>query len=88
MPALWTLPLTPVLRLQLEKAKEKDATVARELIAAKRKDRALLVLKMKKLREQQLETAQKYFLNVLQVVNSFYVWTTRQLLLFSYLESL
>eukprot|EP00884_Botryococcus_braunii_P006950 jgi/Botrbrau1/16256/Bobra.0066s0041.1 len=55
---------------RLEKARDKDSAVARELVSAKRKDRALLVLKMKKLREQQLDSAQKYFLNVLQVLQN------------------
>lgn len=53
--------------VQLEEANKRDTEVARELIAAKRKDRALLVLKMKRLREQQLQTAENYLLNVQQV---------------------
>lgn len=51
----------------MEEANKRDTEVARGLIAAKRKDRALLVLKMKRVREQQLETAEKYLLNVQQV---------------------
>ena len=44
----------------------KELAIARELIAAKRRERALLALKKKKLREGQLEQIDAYLLNVEQ----------------------
>ena len=53
-----------VLLLQLEKRIEADTIVARTLIAQKKKERALLALKTKKLSENQLANIQAYLLNV------------------------
>lgn len=57
------LPLQLVL-LQLEKRIEADTIVARTLIAQKKKERALLALKKKKLSVNQLANIQAYLLNV------------------------
>ena len=52
--------------LQVEDLIAKELAIARELIAAKRRERALLALKKKKLREGQLEQIDAYLLNVEQ----------------------
>lgn len=44
----------------------RELAIARELLAAKRRERALLALKKKKLREGQLEQIDAYLLNVEQ----------------------
>ena len=51
---------------QVEDLIAKELALARELIAAKRRERALLALKKKKLREGQLEQIDAYLLNVEQ----------------------
>ena len=51
---------------QVEDLITKELALARELIAAKRRERALLALKKKKLREGQLEQIDAYLLNVEQ----------------------
>jgi hypothetical protein len=50
--------------LQLEKRIDADIIVARTLIAQKKKERALLALKKKKLSENQLQNIQSYLVNV------------------------
>jgi hypothetical protein len=50
--------------LQLEKRIDADIIVARTLIAQKKKERALLALKKKKLSENQLQNIQAYLMNV------------------------
>ncbi len=45
----------------------REIALAKELIAAKKRERALLALKKKKLREGQLEQIDAYLLNVEQV---------------------
>lgn len=56
-----------VLCQQVEDLIARELAIARELIAAKRRERALLALKKKKLREGQLEQIDAYLLNVEQV---------------------
>jgi hypothetical protein len=56
--------------LQLEKRIDQDIIVARTLIAQKKKDRALLALKKKKLSENQLQSIQAYLMNVEDMVSS------------------
>ena len=51
---------------QVEDLIARELAIARELIAAKRRERALLALKKKKLREGQLEQIDAYLLNVEQ----------------------
>ncbi len=46
----------------------REIALAKELIAAKKRERALLALKKKKLREGQLEKIDAYLLNVEQVI--------------------
>lgn len=46
----------------------REIEIARELIAAKKRERALLALRKKKLREGQLEQIDAYLLNVEQVL--------------------
>lgn len=46
----------------------REIELARELLAAKRRERALLALRKKKLREGQLEQIDAYLLNVEQVL--------------------
>lgn len=53
--------------LQIDKAILREVAVAKELIAAKRKERALLALKKKKLHEQQLDRVDAFLLNIEQV---------------------
>ena len=55
---------------QLEKRIDQDIIVARTLIAQKKKDRALLALKKKKLSENQLQSIQAYLMNVEDMVSS------------------
>ena len=45
----------------------REVEIARELLAAKRRERALLALRKKRLREGQLEQIDAYLLNVEQV---------------------
>ncbi len=52
--------------LQLEDLIARELAIARELLAAKKRERALLALKKKRLREGQLERIDKYLLNVEQ----------------------
>jgi hypothetical protein len=52
---------------QIDKAILREVAVAKELIAAKRKERALLALKKKKLHEQQLDRVDAFLLNIEQV---------------------
>ena len=56
-------------RLQVEGLIAREIELARELLAAKRRERALLALRKKKLREGQLEQIDAYLLNVEQVCN-------------------
>lgn len=56
--------------LQLEKRIEADIIVARTLIAQKKKERALLALKKKKLSENQLQNIQAYLMNVESMVSA------------------
>lgn len=51
-------------RKRVEAAIERELAVARELVAAKRKERALLALKKKKLHESQLEQIDAWLLSV------------------------
>ena len=53
---------------QVEDLIARELAIARELIAAKRRERALLALKKKKLREGQLEQIDAYLLNVEQAI--------------------
>ena len=55
------------MRLQVEGLIAREIELARELLAAKRRERALLALRKKKLREGQLEQIDAYLLNVEQV---------------------
>ena len=52
--------------LQLEDLIARELAIARELLAAKKRERALLALKKKRLREGQLEQIDAYLLNVEQ----------------------
>ena len=52
--------------LQLEDLIARELAIARELLAAKKRERALLALKKKRLREGQLERIDAYLLNVEQ----------------------
>ena len=52
---------------QIEGLIAREIAVAKELIAAKKRDRALLALRKKRLREGQLEQIDAYLLNVEQV---------------------
>lgn len=52
---------------QIEGLIAREIALAKELIAAKKRERALLALKKKKLREGQLEQIDAYLLNVEQV---------------------
>lgn len=54
--------------LQLEAALDRELSVARLLVAAGKKDRALLALKKRKLQEQQLTRLDVWLLNVEQLV--------------------
>ena len=63
---------------QVEDLIAKELALARELIAAKRRERALLALKRKKLREGQLEQIDAYLLNVEQA-SSFIPWLAYRL---------
>jgi charged multivesicular body protein 6 len=56
--------------VQLEKRIEADIIVARTLIAQKKKERALLALKKKKLSENQLQNIQAYLMNVEGMVSA------------------
>lgn len=56
--------------VQLEKRIEADIIVARTLIAQKKKERALLALKKKKLSENQLQNIQAYLMNVEGMVST------------------
>jgi len=58
----------PLLVMQLEKRIDQDIIVARTLIAQKKKERALLALKKKKLSENQLQSIQAYLMNVEDMV--------------------
>lgn len=71
---LWTLSSCCVL-LQLEKRIDQDIIVARTLIAQKKKERALLALKKKKLSENQLHSIQAYLMNVEDMVRP---WSRQQ----------
>jgi hypothetical protein len=53
---------------QLEKRIEHNVSVARELVAANKKERALLALKKKKMNEHQLQSITAYLLNVEDLV--------------------
>ena len=55
------------MHLQVEGLIAREIELARELLAAKRRERALLALRKKKLREGQLEQIDAYLLNVEQV---------------------
>ena len=52
---------------QIEGLLAREIAVAKELIAAKKRERALLALRKKRLREGQLEQIDAYLLNVEQV---------------------
>jgi len=58
----------PCQPMQLEKRIEHNVSVARELVVANKKDRALLALKKKKLNEHQLQMITAWVLNVEDVV--------------------
>lgn len=53
--------------MQIEELIAREVAVAKELIAAKKRERALLALRKKRLREGQLEQIDAYLLNVEQV---------------------
>ena len=53
--------------MQVEGLIAREIEVAKELIAAKKRERALLALRRKQLREGQLEKIDAYLLNVEQV---------------------
>jgi charged multivesicular body protein 6 len=53
--------------MQIESLIAREFEIAKELLAAKKRDRALLALRKKKLREGQLEQIDAYLLNVEQV---------------------
>jgi hypothetical protein len=53
---------------QLEKRIEHNVSVARELVVASKKERALLALKKKKMNEHQLQQITAYLLNVEDLV--------------------
>ncbi|CAK0786879.1 hypothetical protein CVIRNUC_010093 [Coccomyxa viridis] len=57
-------------RKRLEDLIARELAIARELLAAKKRERALLALKKKRLREGQLERIDKYLLNVEQVLTN------------------
>jgi charged multivesicular body protein 6 len=65
-------------RVQIEKRIEHYLEVARELLAAAKRDRALIALKKKKMNEQQLQNLQAWLLNVEDIVSflSAWVWHT------------
>ena len=52
--------------MQLEDLITRELAIARELLAVKKRERALLALKKKRLREGQLEQIDAYLLNVEQ----------------------
>ena len=52
---------------QIEGLIAREIAVAKELIASKKRERALLALRKKRLREGQLEQIDAYLLNVEQV---------------------
>ena len=52
---------------QIEGLIAREVAVAKELIAAKKRERALLALRKKRVREGQLEQIDAYLLNVEQV---------------------
>lgn len=54
---------------QVEAAIEREVAVARELVAAKKKERALLALKKKRLHENQLDQIDAWLLNVESMVS-------------------
>jgi len=56
-----------LLELQVEGLIAREIEIAKELVAAKKRERALLALRKKKLREGQLEQIDAYLLNVEQV---------------------
>jgi charged multivesicular body protein 6 len=54
--------------MQLEARIDQNVSVAKELLAAKKRDRALVALKKKKLNENQVKTIQAWLLNVEDMV--------------------
>ena len=54
--------------MQLEARIDQNVAVAKELLAAKKRDRALVALKKKKLNENQVKTIQAWLLNVEDMV--------------------
>ncbi|OQR99334.1 hydroxymethylglutaryl-CoA lyase, mitochondrial precursor [Thraustotheca clavata] len=71
---------------QLEKDSEALQNKARELIANKHKDRALLCLKMRKFKLQQLEQADNHLMNVHTMIDSV-EWESQQLQIFQGLKA-
>ena len=63
---MWNSTYTEYAALQLEDLIARELAIARELLAAKKRERALLALKKKRLREGQLEQIDAYLLNVEQ----------------------
>ena len=55
---------------QLEGAVDRELAVAKELVAAQKRERALLALKRRKLHEQRLAQLDAWLLNVEQVVRT------------------
>lgn len=65
---LYACTLQLCLAPQLEQRIAANVAVARELVAQKKKERALLALKKKKLSENQLQSIQAYLMNVEDMV--------------------
>ncbi len=57
---------------QVEGIIDRELQIARQLIAQKKRDRALLFLKRKKIQEQQVERLDAWLINVEQLVGPFF----------------
>lgn len=60
--------LNVVVDAQVEGIIDRELQIARQLIAQKKRDRALLFLKRKKIQEQQMERLDAWLINVEQLV--------------------
>ena len=65
------------LLLKIEELIEKNVEIARQLIAQKRRDKALLALKKKKLQEEQVKKVDAWLLNVEGMVSSWFPSSNR-----------
>ena len=63
-----------ILSFQLEAVIEAEKQAARDLIREKKKDRALLALKKKKVQEELLQKVDAWLLNVEQQVRIYFCW--------------